>query len=86
MSAARLTPAQQRGLLLLATPDAEARTARSIFWRAEVDGAEIGRIHSETLLALREAGYVWFGRRAAGELFQRITEAGRERARALEAR
>lgn len=80
MSEQRLTPAQLRGLRLLAHPDAVARKAPSIRWRVLAsDDSEIGSIHSETLLHLRDAGLVLRERGPGGvlDVRQRITEAGR---------
>lgn len=79
MSDVRLTPAQRRGLVLLATPGAEAHITRDIRWRVLVDGAEIGTVHSESLGHLREHGLVdWCKGPTAYDHRQRINDRGRE--------
>lgn len=78
----RLTPAQRRGLALLATPGAVAYHGRLIRWSvtANQDGVVLGSIHSESLMALRGAGLVemFNGGEHPLDHRQRITDRGRE--------
>lgn len=76
----RLTPAQRAGLAILATPDSEARPSEeSIRWSVRVGDAEIGTIHSETLMCLRRAGLVRWISPAPPDWLPRqsISDAGR---------
>ncbi len=75
----RLTPAQKRGLELLATPGAVARGGTPSRWLVFVGDEQIGSIHSATFAALRDKGLTGFYRVGdlKGDIRQCIVDAGR---------